>query len=289
MPAYFNEHQRKATHRGRARSPGCRRANPQRADRRGHRLRFSRGQRREDARRGRPRRRHVRRLRRRNVRGHGRSAGSSGDSFLGGEDFTAALAARVLEGRGHVYERAEFEIAADGLADAALCEVAKRRLSRQEEVDGAQSPTPRASCPKAGRRPWCTRKQFESLDRAHPGADRSADSPRLGRRRAGARRTRRGDARRRRHAHAGLRRAARRPLSARQPQQRLNPDEVVALGAAVQAGLIAASEALEDLVVTDVAPFTLGIERQQAVRRRVPRAATCCRSSTATRRSPSAA
>lgn len=46
----------------------------------------------------------------------------------------------------------------------------------------------------------------------------------------------------------------------REPQIRLNPDEVVAMGAAVQAGLFSRSAALDDLVVTDVAPFTLGIE-----------------------------
>jgi molecular chaperone HscC len=45
----------------------------------------------------------------------------------------------------------------------------------------------------------------------------------------------------------------------KQPQQRLDPEQVVAMGAAVQAGLIAKEEALTDLVVTDVAPFTLGI------------------------------
>ena len=45
------------------------------------------------------------------------------------------------------------------------------------------------------------------------------------------------------------------------PQCRLNPDEVVALGAAVQAGLHAQHQSsVDDIVVTDVAPFTLGIE-----------------------------
>jgi molecular chaperone HscC len=44
-----------------------------------------------------------------------------------------------------------------------------------------------------------------------------------------------------------------------EPRHRLNPDEVVALGAAIQAGLVARDASLEDLVVTDVAPFTLGI------------------------------
>src|SRR5262249_43797971 len=44
------------------------------------------------------------------------------------------------------------------------------------------------------------------------------------------------------------------------PQCRLNPDEVVGLGAAVQAGLIGRADNVEDLVVTDVSPFTLGID-----------------------------
>jgi molecular chaperone HscC len=48
-------------------------------------------------------------------------------------------------------------------------------------------------------------------------------------------------------------------LMGKPPQRRLNPDEVVALGAAVQAGLIARDESVRDLVVTDVAPFTLGV------------------------------
>ena len=40
----------------------------------------------------------------------------------------------------------------------------------------------------------------------------------------------------------------------------LNPDEVVALGAAVQAGLKARDAALEEVVMTDVAPYSLGVE-----------------------------
>ena len=39
-----------------------------------------------------------------------------------------------------------------------------------------------------------------------------------------------------------------------------NPDEVVALGAAVQAALIEDNEAVSDMVMTDVCPFTLGVE-----------------------------
>ena len=42
------------------------------------------------------------------------------------------------------------------------------------------------------------------------------------------------------------------------PLSHLNPDEIVALGAAVQTGLKTRNEALEDVVMTDVCPYTLG-------------------------------
>ena len=61
-----------------------------------------------------------------------------------------------------------------------------------------------------------------------------------------------------------------------EPQCRLNPDEVVALGAAIQGGLFENNKALEDMAVTDVAPFTLGFEVSRAI---------CSRSFTATERS----
>jgi molecular chaperone HscC len=44
------------------------------------------------------------------------------------------------------------------------------------------------------------------------------------------------------------------------PHRGLPPDEAVALGAAIQAALVADDEAVEDLVVTDIAPFTMGVE-----------------------------
>jgi molecular chaperone HscC len=44
------------------------------------------------------------------------------------------------------------------------------------------------------------------------------------------------------------------------PTSHINPDEVVALGAAVQAALKARDASLQETVLTDVAPYTLGIE-----------------------------
>ncbi|HGU9770105.1 Hsp70 family protein [Morganella morganii] len=49
-------------------------------------------------------------------------------------------------------------------------------------------------------------------------------------------------------------------LFGRFPRHDLNPDEVVALGAGIQAGMVMADKALDDVVLTDVMPFSLGIE-----------------------------
>ena len=49
------------------------------------------------------------------------------------------------------------------------------------------------------------------------------------------------------------------------PETALNPDEVVALGAAVQAGLKMNDAALSERVMTDVCPYTLGIETSREV------------------------
>lgn len=53
-------------------------------------------------------------------------------------------------------------------------------------------------------------------------------------------------------------------LFGRFPSIQLNPDETVALGAAVQAGLKARDAALEEVVLTDVCPYSLGIETSVA-------------------------
>jgi molecular chaperone HscC len=49
-------------------------------------------------------------------------------------------------------------------------------------------------------------------------------------------------------------------LFRRLPSQSINPDEVVARGAAVRAGMQGREAGLEELVMTDVCPFTLGID-----------------------------
>ncbi len=43
------------------------------------------------------------------------------------------------------------------------------------------------------------------------------------------------------------------------PERKIDPDHAIALGAAVQAGLMTSNAALDDVVMTDVAPFSMGI------------------------------
>ncbi len=183
---------------------------------------------------------------------------SAGETSLGGEDFTRTLAARVLEGLGQSFERAE---AVTPLLVSRLvqqCELAKRRLSK-DDTAAVRVPDAAGEYGANAREVTVTRQQLETWV-----------NPTLARCELPIRRT---------LADAKLTRdkidevilvggATRMPVVVRlvadrfgkPPQGRLNPDEVVALGAAVQAGLVARAGAVEDLVVTDVAPFTLGVE-----------------------------
>lgn len=49
-------------------------------------------------------------------------------------------------------------------------------------------------------------------------------------------------------------------ITGKTPNESVNPDEAVALGAAVQAGIIQGDSALGDIVLVDVTPLTLGVE-----------------------------
>jgi molecular chaperone HscC len=183
---------------------------------------------------------------------------SSGESFLGGEDFTRALAARVLELNGHPFERTEME--APRLVSRMIqqCELAKCRLSRADSATVRipdrqgqyQDPSPEVAITRAQMQAWTQ----HILNRVELPIRRVLGDAQLKREDVDEVILVGGATRMPAVVDVVTR------LFGKPPHRRLNPDEVVARGAAVQAGLIARHENVQDLVVTDVAPFTLGVE-----------------------------
>ncbi len=183
---------------------------------------------------------------------------TAGESFLGGEDFTDRLTAAVLRQLGLQLETAELK---QPLRVARLrqeCERVKRELLTQA-AGKVRVPHENGELNDNCQRVKLTREQFAKLsgklmqritapiDKALRDAscdlDEIEDVILVG----GATRM-------------PLIREFVETYFRKKPICDLNPDEVVALGAAVQSALIDDDRAVDDMVMTDVCPFTLGVE-----------------------------
>ena len=175
---------------------------------------------------------------------------SAGDAFLGGEDFTDRVTAHLLE---------ELGLKTDGLdpADLArlrkLADGAKHRLGTQASAEigfrmGEEERTltltretfERLGEPLLNRLRLPIQRAIQDAGLTASGIDRIflvGGATRMGAVRSLVTR-----------------------LFDRFPEHGIDPDTVVALGAAVQAGLVERDEALDEMVMTDVCPFTLGHE-----------------------------
>ncbi|HEY2134739.1 MAG TPA: molecular chaperone HscC [Xanthobacteraceae bacterium] len=177
---------------------------------------------------------------------------TAGDSWLGGEDFVDAIAHAFVAQAGSAVRAATAGPALNAMLRR-QAELAKRTLSSQ---DAATLSIVHQGKPVE----WTlSRERFETIC-----------EPLLARLRAPIERALR-DARVEpeslsRIVLAGgasqmpaFRRLITR-LFRRLPVYQINPEEVVARGAAVRAGMVARGLGLEEMVMTDVAPFTLGVE-----------------------------
>ncbi|MFT4646862.1 MAG: molecular chaperone HscC [Glaciecola sp.] len=182
---------------------------------------------------------------------------TAGESHLGGEDFTDRLVQWALSTKGQYLEHVEMS---SPLLVARLreeAENAKRALSQQEQTqlrlpgeNGELVPEAKPlAVSRALFQETCeplTKRLQRPTERALRDAElawREIDAVLLV---GGATRME-------------LVRDLIRKWSGKEPRDEVDPDQVVALGAAVQAALIENNEAVEDLVMTDVCPFTLGI------------------------------
>ncbi|UQA59330.1 Hsp70 family protein [Polyangium aurulentum] len=183
---------------------------------------------------------------------------TAGDARLGGEDFDAALAEHVIA-RIKGEQRADLD--RDPRARARIKEAAegaKKRLSEAESTRVALVDLPLGGGRTTSFELWLTREQVDDvwapvLERMRGPIQRALRDASLTPDRIDEVLLVGGSTR----MPAVARLAAQ--MFGRLPLRKLPPDEAVAMGAAVQAALKTGDAAVEDMVVTDVAPFTMGI------------------------------
>lgn len=183
---------------------------------------------------------------------------TAGESFLGGEDFTERLVASVLKTIGLHLEVAELQQPLRVARLVQLCEEAKRTLTDSDKTV-IRLPDEKGQLSDDASRVVVTREQFAKLTKPlcerlkGPIGKVLRDSDFLPKDVDDV-------------IFVG---GATRMLTVRQfvsqflkadPLVTFDPDEVVALGAAVQAALITDDHAVEDMIMTDVCPYTLGVD-----------------------------
>ncbi|MCY2962173.1 MAG: molecular chaperone HscC, partial [Planctomycetota bacterium] len=182
---------------------------------------------------------------------------TAGENFLGGEDFTDRLASAALSSRNLQFEVMEQRHPLMVSRLRGECEAAKRILSTHETA-AIRIPDLRGILDSDSADFIISRSAFTEivrpmLDRLRGPIDKALRDGRCDRHEVDE------------VILAGG--ATRMPAVAdlvrddfcRVPCCNLNPDEVVALGAAVQAALIVDDVAVEDVVMTDICPHTLGV------------------------------
>ncbi|MEQ9380143.1 MAG: Hsp70 family protein [Pirellulales bacterium] len=183
---------------------------------------------------------------------------TAGESFLGGEDFTDRLVASLLRQSNEQLETAELQQPLRVARLRQQCEMAKRNLNTSPEVT-ISIPDNQGHLPEDAERITLNAALF--ADTVRPLLQRIT-GPIEKALRDGACPVERldevilvGGATRMAALHDFVS-----DYFSRAPLSEHDPDQVVALGAAIQAALIANDAAVNDMVMTDVCPFTLGVD-----------------------------
>ncbi len=183
---------------------------------------------------------------------------SAGDAFLGGEDFVELLIDTFLK---------EVDLPKQSLSAGAMGRVRNAVEAAKIELSRSDSASVTFRNGEETHRWQCSRDRFAGLskpllDRLWNPVQRAMRDARLAARDldavllvGGATRT------------PMVRSLVGRMLG-QLPSSHLDPDKVVAMGAAIHAAMAAEDVALEDRVLTDVAPFTLGIETSMELERK---------------------
>jgi molecular chaperone DnaK len=184
---------------------------------------------------------------------------TSGDTFLGGEDFDQRVMDWMIE---DFQKETGIDLRGDRMALQRLKEAAERAKCELSTADSAQINLPFISADRTGPRHLArtlTREHFENLVREL--VQRTEEPCRDALKQAGLRADQIdevllvGGQTRTPMVMETVER-----LFGRKPNREINPDEVVAMGAAVQGGILRGD--IKDLVLLDVTPLSLGVETQ---------------------------
>jgi molecular chaperone DnaK len=184
---------------------------------------------------------------------------TAGDTYLGGEDFDRRIMDWLIE---DFQAETGIDLRGDRMALQRLKEAAERAKCELSSADEAPINLPFISADRTG-----PRHLARTLDRAHFEAlvgdlvARTEDPCRDAMRQAGLRSDQIDEV----LLVGGQTRtpmviAAVEKIFGRKPNREINPDEVVAMGAAVQGGILRGD--IKDLVLLDVTPLSLGVETQ---------------------------
>lgn len=183
---------------------------------------------------------------------------TAGETQLGGEDFTARLVSWALKQQGLQFESTEMKYPMLVSRLTEQCELAKRSLVSNET---AEVRIPDEKGEFSDQSPTLTLGRGTLNEIVHPLIERL--------RKPIVRSLRDANKKVEDFSDVILVGGATRSLEVQdsvrslfksEPHSKVNPDEVVALGASIQAALIADDAAVEDMVMTDICPFTLGVE-----------------------------
>jgi len=184
---------------------------------------------------------------------------TAGDTYLGGEDFDQRIMDWLIE---DFQKETGIDLRGDRMALQRLKEAAERAKCELSSADSAQINLPFISADRSGPRHLARtlgREQFEDLVREL--VERTEGPCQDALKQAGVRADQV-------HEVLLVGGQTRTPMVmqtverifGRKPNREINPDEVVAMGAAVQGGILRGD--IKDLVLLDVTPLSLGVETQ---------------------------
>ena len=183
---------------------------------------------------------------------------TNGDTHLGGDNLDQRIIEWII---GEFKKEEGIDLSKDRMALQRLKEAAEKAKMELSTVAETEINLPFITADQTGPKHLVKKlhaREVRAARRRPAAADDRPDAAGAGRRRRRRQRSRRSRARRRHRTRVPRVQQIVKDMFGKEPHKGVNPDEVVAIGAAVQAGVLAGD--VKDLLLLDVTPLSLGIE-----------------------------